>query len=184
MNIKLNGKNVVITEDLERLVQKKMKKLEKFFRPNAEAQVRLASVKKREIAEVTIWVDGLVIRGEVASADLRTSLDRVVEKVEKQILHHKTRLANRVHDGSLAEWISDMASMEPGSGAEDEAESAVIREKRFSMKPLDIDEAILQLQMLGHDFFAFRNVETGMINVIYTRKDGGYGLLEPDIDGE
>ena len=182
MNIQINGKNITVSDDLEQTVAKKLKKLEKYFKPDAVAYVRLASVKKREIAEVTIRVDGIVIRGEEASDDLRTSLDRVVEKVEKQILHHKTRLAKRVRDGSLAEWVANLAPVDMDYEVEDEDDSVVTRDKRFSTKPMEVEEAILQLQMVDHDFFAFQNAATGRINVLYRRKEGGYGLLEPEED--
>ncbi len=180
MNIQINGKNITVTDDLEQMVAKKLKKLERYFRPDAVCHVRLASVKKREIAEVTIRVDGIVIRGEEASDDLRTSLDRVTEKVEKQILHHKTRLAKRVRDGSLAEWVANLAPADVDYEVDDEGESEVTRDKRFSTKPMEVEEAILQLQMVDHDFFAFKNAATGRINVLYRRREGGYGLLEPE----
>jgi putative sigma-54 modulation protein len=113
------------------------------------------------------------LRGEESTTDMYSSIDNVVDKLEKQIMKHRTRLERRTHEGSLR-------LMNVPSEVVEEDEPQVVRTKRFAVKPMDADEAVLQMDLLGHDFFVFRNADSNEVNVVYKRKDGNYGLIEPE----
>jgi len=141
-----------------------------------EAQVTLSVERDRHKVEVTIPLDGIILRGEEVSGDMYGSVDMVIEKLERQIKKHKTRLSKKIRSNSLREFIAQSA----GEVSEEEEEPQVLRTKRFAIKPMPIDEAIMQMNLLGHSFFVFSNAETDEVNVVYRRKDGNYGLIEPE----
>lgn len=173
MKFMITGKNIALTDALKNTVEKKLGKLEKYFNPEVEIHATLSVQKNRQIIEVTIPFNGILLRGEEATADMYSSIDNVVEKLEKQIMRHKTKLARRTHEGSLR-------LMDVQSDVVEEEELHVVKTKRFAVKPMDIDEAVLQMDLLGHDFFVFRNADSNEVNVVYKRKDGNYGLIEPE----
>ncbi|HOE56375.1 MAG TPA: ribosome-associated translation inhibitor RaiA [Bacillota bacterium] len=175
MRIKVSGKNIDVTDALKDRVEKKLSKFGRYFSPDTEAQITLSVEKNRHIIEVTIPFNGVILRGEEATADMYISIDNVVDKLERQLKRHKTRLEKRIKDGSIKfdNWIT--SSAEP----EDE-EVRIVRTKRFAMKPMPVEEAVLQMELLGHNFFVFSNAETEEVNVVYKRKDGNYGLIEPE----
>lgn len=168
MDVIVRGKNVEVTEALKDHVMRKLSKMEKFFdhHRNITAHAMLSVEKERQIIEVTIPMDSLLLRGEEASPDMYASIDRVVDKLERQLTKYKARSKPR-HSGEV--------HGEPTG----ETESELVRRKTFPRKPMTVDEALLQMDLLGHDFFAFTNAETETINVVYRREDGRYGLLEP-----
>ncbi len=174
MRIKVSGKNIVVTEALRDRVEKKLSKFEKFFNPDTVAHATLAVEKNRHIIEVTIPFNGVLLRGEEATDDMYTSIDSVVEKLERQIARHRTKLEKRIKDGSVRfeNFCFDADEDEPG-------EPKIVRTKRFAMKPMPVEEAVLQMELLGHVFFMFFNAESEEVNVVYKRKDGNYGLIEP-----
>ncbi|BCV25484.1 ribosome hibernation-promoting factor, HPF/YfiA family [Gelria sp. Kuro-4] len=174
MRITVRGKNIEITPALRDYVEKKMGKLPKLLDDITEATVTLGVERDRHMVEVTVPVGGRLLRGEVASGDMYASIDMVIEKLEKQIEKYKTRLARKVKNGS----VLDLAAGVGGRPA-DEEEPHLVRTKRFAVKPMPVDEALLQMNLLGHDFFVFRNAETEEVNVVYRRRDGNYGLIEP-----
>ncbi|HHV58241.1 MAG TPA: ribosome-associated translation inhibitor RaiA [Firmicutes bacterium] len=174
MRITVRGKNIEITPALRDYVEKKMGKLPKLLDDITEATVTLGVERDRHMVEVTVPVGGRLLRGEVASGDMYASIDMVIEKLEKQIEKYKTRLARKVKNGS----VLDLAAGVGGHPA-DEEEPHLVRTKRFAVKPMPVDEALLQMNLLGHDFFVFRNAETEEVNVVYRRRDGNYGLIEP-----
>lgn len=173
MKFMITGKNIALTDALKSTVEKKLGKLEKYFNPEVEVHATLSVQKNRQIIEVTIPFNGILLRGEESTTDMYTSIDNVVDKLEKQILKHKTKLERRTHDGSLR-------LMEIPNEAFDEEEPQIVKTKRFAVKPMDVDEAVLQMDLLGHDFFVFRNADSNEVNVVYKRKDGNYGLIEPE----
>jgi putative sigma-54 modulation protein len=176
MVIQFTGKNLEISDSLKEMVNKKVKKLDRYFEPETEVSIVMSTQRARHIVEITIPFDGVILRGEEATDDMYTSIEHVVQKLEKQIHHHRTRLEKRLRGGAFHGDAPDMGLQ---SGANN---VNVIRTKRFAIKPLDVDEAALQMQLLGHDFFVFMNSDSGEVNVLYRRKDGQLGLIEPMYD--
>lgn len=173
MRIITSGKNMEVTDALRDTIERKLGKLDKFFRKDTEAQVTLNVEKSRHIIEVTIPFNGILIRAEESTIDMYTSIDKAVDKLERQINKHKTKLEKRYRGGKI---IFD--NIKPGENENSEG-PRVVRTKRFAMKPMPVEEAILQMELLGHSFFVFSNGDTDEVNVIYRRKDGNYGLIEP-----
>ena len=179
MRISIYGKNLEVSEYLHDLIEKKVSKLELYFPQDTEVQVTLSVEKSRHIVEVTIPYDGVIIRGEEVTGDMYASIDNVLDKLEKQIIRHRTRLEKSLRTGAFR-------YEEPVYGGsyedmEDEGEGPkIVRVKRFAIKPMSEEEAMLQLDMLGHSFYVFMNSDTGSMNVLYKRKDGNYGLIEPE----
>ncbi len=172
MRISYTGKNIEVSDYLRELADKKLAKLERYFPEDTEVQVTMSVEKSRHIIEVTIPYAGGIIRGEEVTNDMYASIDNVIAKLEKQILRHKSKLNQTLR----YEGESDDYDYEED---EDEAPK-IVRVKRFSMKPMDAEEAALQMELLGHNFFVFTNGRTGEMNVIYKRKDGNYGLIEAE----
>ena len=177
MRISITGKNLEISDYLRGLVEKKVSKLDRYFAADTEAQVTLSVEKNRHIVEVTIPYEGGIIRGEETTGDMYASVDNVLDKLEKQILRHRTRLEKNLRQDAFR-------YEEPLFGGSyedyDEDEKRIVRVKRFNIKPMTEEEAMLQLELLNHAFYVFTNAETGDINVLYKRKDGNYGLIEPE----
>jgi putative sigma-54 modulation protein len=176
MKIKITGKGMNISDYLKGVVLKKAEKLGRYFKPEAEMSVMLTIQKNRHIAEVTVPVDGILLRTEEATGDMYSSVDAVLKKLERKIRKHRTRLERRLHEDAFA---SDTAVYEDSD--EEEMIPKLVRSKKFSVKPMDVDEAMMQMELIGHSFFVFRNAETNDVNVLYVRNDGNYGLIEPDL---
>lgn len=177
MKIILSGKNMEIGDSLRKQADKKIRKIERYFKADVDAQVTLSTEGYRHIVEVTIPFDGVVIRAEETTDDMYISLDRVIEKLEKQIHKHRTKLEKKLKEGAFKfdgiEFVGSIAQ-------EDESKGRIIRNKRFVIKPMTEDEALTQMDLLGHSFFVFQNAETSEVSVLYKRKDGNYGLIEPE----
>jgi len=171
----ITGKNIEITEGLKERVTKKIGKLDKFFNNETEAHVTLSVQRVRQISEVTISFNGIVLRAEESNEDMYTSIDKSIDLLERQIRKNKTRLERRLHDNDFR--IENFKFLEE---IPEEKEFKVVRSKRFAFKPMDVEEAILQMNLLGHEFFMFSNAESKQVNVVYKRKDGNYGLIEPE----
>lgn len=171
MRISISGKNLEISSYMRDVAEKKLAKLDRYFPQDAEAQVTLSVEKNRHIVEVTIPHGGRIIRGEEVSTDMYASLDNVLDKLEKQILHNRTRLAKSLRQDAFVDL--------PDEDDEEDEGPRIVRVKHFSLKPMSEEEAMLQLDLLGHAFYVFENAETGAVNVLYKRKDGNYGLIEP-----
>lgn len=175
MRMTLRGKNFQVSDALRQYAEKRLGKLEKFLGDNVEVQVNMSVSKERHIVEVTVILDGYLLRGEEATGDMYSSIDLVLEKLEKQIEKYKTKLAKRVKSNVFKEW-ADASPLH-----EETNEPKIVRTKRFPVKPMTLEEAILQMNLLGHNFFVFANAETEQVNVLYRRKDGNYGLIEPEL---
>jgi len=175
MRIVVSGKNFDVTNALRERVEKKLSKFERYFGPDTEAHATLSVEKNRHIIEVTIPFNGVILRGEEATADMYTSIDNVVDKLERQMRRQKTKLERRIKDGNIK--FENLVS--PAEDEEDE-EIKIVKTKRFAMKPMPVEEAVLQMELLGHNFFVFSNADTEEVNVVYKRKDGNYGLIEPE----
>ena len=173
MRITMNGKNLTVTEDLKNRIEKKLGKMDRYFRQEVDATVRLTQEKNlRYIAEITITVGGIMLRAEETSDDIIKSADRAVDKIERQIRRHRTKLEKRLHEEVVIQ-------PEEAEGPIEEESQELVRVKRFEMKPMTVEDAILQMDMLGHSFFLFQNSETGITSVVYRRNDGNIGMLEP-----
>jgi putative sigma-54 modulation protein len=175
MRVTIAGKGMEVSDYLKDLVTKKVSKLKRYFDEDTEAHITMSIQKSRHIVEVTIPFDGIVLRGEEATGDMYASIDGVIKKLEKQIHKHRTALKKRLHENAFTK--EDDAYAE---SLADEKRPAVVRTKRFVVKPMDIEEAKMQMELLGHEFFVFRNAVTNEINVLYQRHDGDLGLIEPD----
>lgn len=180
MKIQVRGNHLEVTEALHDYVDKKIGRLEKFFQ-NASGHavhVTLSVVKDLHTVEVTLPFNGLVIRAEERSPDMYASIDAVSDKLETQIKKHKTKINKRMQQQGIHTLFKE-ADEAPSRVAVEDSEDEVVRVKRFAIKPMPLDEAILQMDLLGHDFFVFSNAETEEVNVVYKRKDGQLGLIEP-----
>ncbi|WP_057976811.1 ribosome hibernation-promoting factor, HPF/YfiA family [Caloramator mitchellensis] len=178
MKFMITGKNIMLTDALKDTVEKKLGKLERYFSPEQEAHVFLSVQKNKQIIEVTIPFNGMILRGEESTGDMYSSIDNVVEKIERQIIKQKTKLQKRVHNGETLRFLD---IPEYRDRDVDEEEGKIVKRKRFSVKPMDLEEAMLEMELLGHSFFVFRNADTEEVNVIYKRKDGNYGIIEPEV---
>jgi putative sigma-54 modulation protein len=175
MRVTVIAKNMELTDALKEIVQKKISKLEKYFEVNVEARATLSVQKNRHIIEVTIPFNGVILRGEESTSDMYKSLDLVEDKLERQIRKQKTRLS-RKHGGSLRFGEINNIEIKPA----DEEDGKLVKVKKFGVKPMNSEEAILQMDLLGHNFFVYQDADSSKVNVIYKRKDGDYGLLEPE----
>lgn len=170
----ISGKNIDVTEGLKEAIYDKLGKLEKYFNTDTEVIVTLSVEKLRQKIEVTIPVKGSIIRAEQVSDDMYVSIDLVEEIIERQMRKYKTKLVNKLHAAS--HFQKEFLDME----ADETDNIKVVRTKRFAVKPMDIEEACIQMELLGHNFFVFRNAETDEVNVVYKRKEGTFGLIEPE----
>ncbi len=168
------GKNIDVTDGLRAAVEDKIGKLEKYFTENTEVHVTLSVEKDRQKIEVTIPVKGNIIRSEQVSSDMYVSIDLVEEIIERQLKKYKTRLVDKKQASSFfkQEFVEK-------DYMEDE-EVQIIRTKKFDIKPMYPEDACVQMELLGHNFFVFCNAETDQVNVVYKRKGNTYGLIEPE----
>jgi putative sigma-54 modulation protein len=179
MKVNISGKNVTITDALKDYAGKKVGKIGRFFEGDLEAQVTLNVEKDRHIVEVTIPVNGILLRGEAETHDMYSSIDLVIEKLEKQIEKYKTKLARSIKKSPIK--FKSNAVLENNLKVKSQGEPNVVRVKKFAIKPMDTEEAIMQMDLLGHDFFVFSNAVSNEVNVVYKRRDGNYGLIEPEL---
>lgn len=174
----VRGKNMEVTPALKDYVEKRVGKVTKYFDQVGEITVLLTVSKGRHIVEVTVPVEGgVLLRGEEATMDMYTSIDLVVEKLERQIHKHKTKLQRRFRGGFKADMVAEGAG--PAARADAAEDYSIVKTKRFAVKPMDVQEAIMQMNMVNHDFFVFRDSETEEVSVVYRRTDGNYGLIQP-----
>ena len=173
----VRGKNIEVTDALKNYVEEKVGKIEKYFDDDTviEAQVSLEVEKQRHIVEVTAFVDGLILRGEEVTGDMYASIDGVIEKLLRQIRKYKTKIHRKLRK-EKEEYKKDVIKSRQENG---EAEPEIVKTKRFAMKPMPVEEAVMQMDLLDHDFFVFSNANTNEVNVVYKRNDGNYGLIEP-----
>ena len=178
MKVTVVAKNIDLTPSLKDAVEKKISKLSKYFEPSVSARATLSVQKNRQIIEVTIPFNGVILRGEESTDDMYKSIDLVEDKLERQIRKQKTKLSRRNSSGSLR--YPDFNGLEFKEDIEDN--SKIVKTKAFYVKPMSADEAVLQMELLGHNFFVYEDADTSKVNVIYKRKDGNYGLIEPEYE--
>lgn len=175
MRYTVTGKNVEITEALKDIAVQKMGRLEKFFTPETNCNITMSVERKLHKIEVTIPIKGSVVRAEDHEENMYAAIDLVVDKLEKQLVKHRHKIVDRHrHNGTFKNEYMDFKT-EP-----DQDEIKIVRTKKFPVKPMDPEEACMEMDLLGHDFFVFRNSETDEVNVVYKRKNGAYGLIDPE----
>lgn len=174
MRIITRGKNIQVTDALKQHVEKRIGKVSRFFEKDTEVQVTLSVVKDTHVVEATLLLNGgMLVRAEEKSPDMYASVDMVADKLERQIRKYKTRINRKARLTGLLE--------DNGSVYRDNEEPKIVKTKRFAIKPMSPDEAVLQMNLLGHSFFVFTNAETNQTNVVYCRDDGNFGLIEPEV---
>jgi len=180
MRVQIRGRNIEVTEALRDYITKRVNKLDKFIDNLGDIQVTMRVEKESHRIEITIPLSGMILRAEETTGDMYSSTDLVVDKIEKQIQRYKGKLQKkgiRVVSGPKAIVPPDT---DDSDGDDEERVPELKRTKRFPIKPMPVEEAVLQMSLLGHSFFVFSNAETEQVNVIYRRKDGNYGLIEPE----
>ena len=175
MKIIIAGRNIELTDGLKSAVEEKLGKLDKYFTNEAEANVTLSVEKERQKIEVTIPVKGHIIRSEQVSNDMYVSIDLVEEVIERQLKRYRHKLIAR-HQDAVNYFKDDFLNREE----EDEEEIEIIRTKKFGVKPMYPEDACVQMELLGHNFYMFRNADTDEVNVVYKRRGNTYGLIEPE----
>lgn len=176
MRITITGRNIELTEGIKEAVEDKLSKLEKYFTPDTDVYVTLSVEKERQKIEVTIPVKGHIIRSEQISNDMYVSIDLVEEVIERQLKKYRNKLTAK-HEKATENFQQEYLDADFD---EDDGEIKILRTKRFGMKPMYPEDACIQMELSGHDFFVFRNAETDEVNVVYKRKGNTFGLIEPD----
>ncbi len=171
MNITIVGRKCTPRDSFKERAELKLRKVEKFFGPDSTAKITATVEKNIKIVEITLTKGGFIFRAQERSQDLEDALDACVDSLIRQIRKNKTKLEKKIHEASFDEVFN--------AEADEETDFDIVRTKSVILKPETVDEAVLQMNMLGHQFYMFRNAETDDINVVYKRKDGGYGLIEP-----
>lgn len=170
----ITGRNIDVTPGLRSAVEEKLNKLDRYFNPDTEVIVTLGVQKDKQNIEVTIPVKGSIIRAEESSSDMYVSIDLVEEIIERQMKKYKKKLIDKKQS---AQAFSDLFISEE---YDSEDEIQIVKAKKFAMKPMDAEEACVQMELLGHNFFVFLNADTDQVNVVYKRKNNTYGLIEPE----
>ncbi|KAA8997963.1 ribosome-associated translation inhibitor RaiA [Paenibacillus spiritus] len=181
MQFSIRGQQIEVTDALRDYVEKKLSRLDKYFDapPASEGFVTLSVLRGLHTVEVTIPLNGVTLRAEVRSEDMYASIDGVADKLERQIRKHKTKLNRKFRqEGSLKTLFVEGGPNSSVALEDTDEELEVVRNKRFTLKPMDVEEAILQMNMVGHNFFVFSNIDTSEVSVVYKRNDGKYGLIE------
>ena len=181
MRLQVKGKNVEVSDSLKLYAQEKLGKLDKHLNDAARLELELAveknpSIAESQIAEGTIWTKGPVLRARESSPDMRASIDMLVEKLERQARRYRDKRRPRAAPAPPAPPRPSRSLPSP-----DEEAPVIVKTKQFAVKPMTPEEAVLQLELIGHDFFVFQNAETTDVNVVYRRRDGNYGLIEPQL---
>ncbi|UJF33189.1 ribosome hibernation-promoting factor, HPF/YfiA family [Paenibacillus hexagrammi] len=180
MNFTIRGEHLEVTEALRDYVEKKLRRLERYFEAplTSDVYVTLSVLKGYQAVEVTIPLAGVLLRAEERNNDMYASIDLVVDKLERQIRKHKTKANRKIRQEGGKRDLFKIETA-PTTYVDEEDEFELVRNKRFALKPMDVEEAILQMNMVGHSFFVFSNMDTAKVNVVYKRNDGKYGLIEP-----
>ena len=176
MRITITGRNIELTSGIKEAVEDKLSKLEKYFKPDTDVNVTLSVEKDRQKIEVTIPTKGHTIRAEEVSNDMYVSIDLVEETLERQLIKYRTKIISKKMNAAAnfkAEYLEEQMD-------EDDEEIKIVRSKRYDLKPMYPEDACIQMELLGHDFFVFVNAETDEVNVVYKRKANTYGIIEPE----
>lgn len=175
MKFNIIGRKITVNEKNSEYIKKKIGKLDKFFKTDAEARIVIGTVKDKEYIEATIYYEGIIFRAEIIDKDVFTATDKVVDLIERQIRKNKTKLEKKTKREAFDDHV-----LLSGDNYDDEeaSEFNIVKKKRFIVKPMSPEEAVLQMNLLGHSFFVFKNQDTDEMNVVYKRKDGDYAIIE------
>ncbi|MDQ3822118.1 MAG: ribosome-associated translation inhibitor RaiA [Actinomycetota bacterium] len=180
MRLQVKGKNVEVSESIRSYAERKLARLENKLAAPTQVELELAvernaSIAANHVAEATVWTKGPTLRAREASGDMKASIDQLVEKLERQVIRYRDKRRRRSprDDGALP--------MEAMPVTEEEPARRIVKVKQFAVKPMTAEEAVLQLELVGHDFFVFENADSGEVNVVYRRRDGDYGHIEPQV---
>lgn len=175
MKFNIIGRRYDVTDKIKDYVEKKLSKLDKFFKDDTEARVVIGTIKENDYIEATIYAGGMIYRAEKSDKEILAAIDGIVDVIERQIRKNKTRLEKKIK----REAVSDEHLIGGGTYTEDSgSEFEIVKTKRFIVKPMSVEEAILQMNLLGHSFFVFKNQETDEMNIVYERKDGKFAVIE------
>jgi putative sigma-54 modulation protein len=182
MNIQVHSKHLRLTDALQEYLEKKIGRLEKYLDvpPDHDPRVNLSIERGEHRVEMTMTLPGAILRAEETSDDMYKSIDLAVDKLQRQIQRYKAKFHHKPHEREklFHEEHGTRDTTEEQAEAERDREPVIVRRKQFLMKPMRVDEAVLQLELLAHDFFVFTNADAGAVNVVYRRRDGNYGLIE------
>lgn len=175
MKFNIHGKKLDVTESIKSYIEEKIGRLDKYFENpnNITATVLIKLRGNDQVVEVTINANKFILRAEESNKDLYASIDKVSDKIERQIRKNKTRMSKKVNKDFVKDFVLDFEIT-----SEEENNNKIVKRKVIENKPMNEEEAILQMELVGHEFFAFKNVETGDVNIVYKRKDGDYGIME------
>jgi putative sigma-54 modulation protein len=178
VRLQVKGKNVEVTDSIREYAEEKLSKLERQLADPTRVELELAvernpSISQNHVAEATIWTKGPILRAREASADHKASIDQLVDKLERQVKRYREKRRSRRQQVPAAAIPEDAIPIDD--------EPRIVKSKQFAIKPMSPEEAVLQLELVGHDFFVFQNADSGEVNVVYRRRDGAYGLIEPQI---
>jgi putative sigma-54 modulation protein len=178
MRLQVKGKNLEVSDSIRRYAEEKMSKLNRQLHDQTQVELELCveknpSISANQVAEATIWTKGPTLRAREASTDMKASIDQLTEKLLRQVEHYRAKRSRRQTRGNGIPPPGGTMSIEEETGPR------IVKVKQFAVKPMSAEEAALQLELVGHDFFVFRSDDSGEVNVIYRRRDGGYGLIEP-----
>lgn len=176
MRVTIYGKNIDVTEGLKNTLEKKLSKFDKYFSPDIETTATLSTQRNKHILELTIQLNGTILRAEESTDDMYVSIDKAIDKIEGQLRKYKTKIEKKQKDHTTIRFDSLLSSQDGTAN-----ESQIVRTKKFAIKPMSSEEASLQMDLLGHNFFVFLNSDSDEVNVVYKRKDGNYGLIEPTL---
>lgn len=176
MKFNIIGRKLEVNDKYRDYIEKRLGKLDKFFKDEAEARVVIGPIKDNEYVEASLYAGGMIYRAEVTDSDVLCATDKIVDIIERQIRKNKTRLEKKIKREALNDDI--MLSGTNYTEGEDVWEYKIVKKKRFQLKPMSADEAVLQMTLLGHNFFVFKNIDTDEMNVVYKRKDGNFALIE------
>lgn len=174
MRLEVKGKNVEVNESIRSYAVEKLQKLERHLNDPTRVEIELAvernpAIAENQVAEATVWTKGPVLRARESSSDMKASIDQLADKLTRQVKRYREKRRRRPAREQAPE----------GPTLPEEPESLIVKSKQFPVKPMTPEEAVLQLELVGHDFFVFQNSESGDVNVVYRRRDGKYGLIEP-----
>lgn len=177
MKININGKGIKVGDQLQNRIEEKLGKFNRFFGEDTVANVKLRPDGDQKVIEITLKIQKHFYRAECSAEDVFSALDMAVEVLEGQIRKHKTKIEKKIHDYA---YMKEYLRTEVPLPAEVEEERKIIKRKAFELSPMDSEEAVLQMEMLGHDFLLYLDMETDKVCVVYRRRDGNYGVIEPN----
>jgi putative sigma-54 modulation protein len=181
VRLQVKGKNLEVPVSLQRYAEEKLGRLDRLLNDATQLELELAvernpSIAESQVAEATVWTKGPILRARESSTDMKASIDLLTDKLERQVKRYREKRGRRQHGRQAAHHQQEAEAIRV---VPEEAEPVIVKTKQFAVKPMTPEEAVLQLELIGHDFFVFRNVESNEANVVYRRRDGNYGLIEP-----